>query len=417
MTFTPDLSCRMYQNEDGSVTRIMLSEGTLIISEEGGSVIFEAFLTDEDGETHHVTYSGPTEYVSDGVVGGGELDVLESDLDIQAGIADASWLADAGNDVMEVNIAFTDMDTDEAGYVIPPGSILYVDAYMPFDENGMIAPGTYDFSHQQGEAFSLYPGDSQEVMAGLVMPFGTYADYMVTDSQSYTGLIRQGSMTVSGSAGSYTIECSFTTVEGYSVKCSYSGDLTVRNIPEPISTLTGDYTLNLSGAMGSAEYYGDYYGTGGGNWIVAIETEDEGFMADIVVEGNDFSDGIVPGVYEAAALYPSPGEYAPGRMSYTGQLTGTMYYGGYEGEYVTEYAPAVSGDLVIDANTDGTYSVSFSFYDDKDNVWDGEWTGVIETVDLSGYGFAPAGVQKRTVGKSTVCGASVPALSVRQRSR
>ena len=231
MTFTPDLSCRMYQNEDGSVTRVMLSEGTLIISEEGGSVLFEAFLTDEDGKTHHVTYSGPTEYVSDGVVGGGELDVLESDLDIQAGIADASWLADAGNDVMEVNIAFTDMDTDEAGYVIPPGSILYVDAYMPFDENGMIAPGTYDFSHQQGEAFSLYPGDTQEVMAGLVMPFGTYADYMVTDSQSYTGLIRQGSMTVSGSAGSYTIECSFTTVEDYSVKCSYSGDLTVHNIP------------------------------------------------------------------------------------------------------------------------------------------------------------------------------------------
>ena len=285
MTFTPDLSCRMYQNEDGSVTRVMLAEGTLIISEEGGSVLFEAFLTDEDGKTHHVTYSGPTEYVSDGVVGGGELDVLESDLDIQAGIADASWLADAGNDVMEVNIAFTDMDTDEAGYVIPPGSILYVDAYMPFDENGMIAPGTYDFSHQQGEAFSLYPGDTQEVMAGLVMPFGTYADYMVTDSQSYTGLIRQGSMTVSGSPGNYTIECSFITVEGYSVKCSYSGDLTVRNIPEPISTLTGDYTLNLSGATGYAEYYGDYYGTGGGNWIVAIETEDEGFMADIVVEG------------------------------------------------------------------------------------------------------------------------------------
>lgn len=94
-----------------------------------------------------------------------------------------------------------------------------------------------------------------------------------------------------------------------------------------------------------------------------------------------------------------------------------MYYGGYEGEYVTEYAPAVSGDLVIGANADGTYSVSFSFYDDKDNVWDGEWTGVIETVDLSGYGFAPAGVQKRSVGKSTVCGAPVPALSVRQRSR
>lgn len=266
-------------------------------------------------------------------------------------------------------------------------------------------PPAGSFSNQQGEAFSLYPGDTQEVMAGLVMPFGTYADYMVTDSQSYTGLIRQGSMTVSGSAGNYTIECSFTTAEGYSVKCSYSGDLTVRNIPEPISTLTGDYTLNLSGATGYAEYYGDYYGTGGGNWIVSIETEDEGFMADIVVDGNDFSGGIVPGVYVAAALYPSPGEYAPGRMSYTGQLTGTMYYGGYEGEYVTEFAPAVSGDLVIDANVDGTYSVSFSFYDDKDNVWDGEWTGIIETVDASGYyGARPASMRAEKTGLSGMTG-------------
>lgn len=277
MTFTPDLSCRMYQNEDGTVTRTRFSDGTLTISEEGGNVIFEAFLTDENGKTHHVTYSGPTNYVSDGVV--------------------------------------------------------------------------------------------------------------------------------SGSAGNYTIECSFTTAEGYSVKCSYSGDLTVRNIPEPISTLTGDYTLNLSGATGYAEYYGDYYGTGGGNWIVSIETEDEGFMADIVVDGNDFSGGIVPGVYVAAALYPSPGEYAPGRMSYTGQLTGTMYYGGYEGEYVTEFAPAVSGDLVIDANADGTYSVSFSFYDDKDNVWDGEWTGIIETVDASGYyGARPASMRAEKTGLSGMTG-------------
>lgn len=135
-------------------------------------------------------------------------------------------------------------------------------------------PPAGSFSNQQGEAFSLYPGDTQEVMAGLVMPFGTYADYMVTDSQSYTG-----------------------------------------------------------------------------------------------------------------------------------QLTGTMYYGGYEGEYVTEFAPAVSGDLVIDANADGTYSVSFSFYDDKDNVWDGEWTGIIETVDASGYyGARPASMRAEKTGLSGMTG-------------
>ena len=56
----------------------------------------------------------------------------------------------------------------------------------------------------------------------------------------------------------------------------------------------------------------------------------------------------------------------------------------------TSYAPAVSGDLNITNNGDGTYHISFEFLDDKGNTWDGEWSG---SFDESAY--AP-GLSRRT---------------------
>ena len=41
----------------------------------------------------------------------------------------------------------------------------------------------------------------------------------------------------------------------------------------------------------------------------------------------------------------------------------------------TSYAPAVSGDMNITNNGDGTYHIQFEFLDDKGNTWDGEWSG------------------------------------------
>lgn len=231
MTFTPELSCILYQEADGTVRRTYFSEGTLDISENGENTVFEAFLTDTDGRTHYVTYTGPAEYISEGG-SGYELLPLEKDLDFTAVTVDALWLADMGDGVMEVNLVFTDMFTDEAGYVIPPGSILYVDAFMPFDEDGALTPGTYTVTSQAAAPGTLFPGTLMEMAEGVLFPAGTFVDWMDESETAYTGLIDSGVMTISGGPGDYSVNCEFTTEEGFSIKCVYDGDMSVKMAPQ-----------------------------------------------------------------------------------------------------------------------------------------------------------------------------------------
>ena len=51
--------------------------------------------------------------------------------------------------------------------------------------------------------------------------------------------------------------------------------------------------------------------------------------------------------------------------------------------YYVEYAPAMSGDLDIVNNGDGTYEFTFSFLDDKGHTWSGHWSGNVRTLDYT----------------------------------
>ena len=116
-----------------------------------------------------------------------------------------------------------------------------------------------------------------------------------------------------------------------------------------------------------------------------------------MAEGLNFADGITSGTYTAAATgNPYPGEYLVGYND-NGSLGGTMFLGGFTADgYVSEFAPAMSGDLVITNHGDGTYTFSFEFLDDKGNTWDGEWTGSLSTTD---YSEASAAAPERSAAK------------------
>lgn len=383
MTFTPDYSKGLSSTADGeAIFDANVSDGILNISYEGDNMHIDATLTLADGTTHHVTYSGPGTYSddsddSDDPSGGG----LTEDLDIDARTAVASYAADDGGGVMEITIQLTDMDVDAEGYVTPPGSILTIDAVMPYDEEGNIATGEYTMSTDLS-AYTVYPG---ELFWGL-FPMGTYVTNY-PDAETYVeGYLTEGTMEISGNSDNLTIECNFATADGVSVTASYTGPLMVSNMPGPFSTLTGDYTLNLEGATATATFYGDYYGTGGGNWYMTImpTTGPDGFQADFVSSGTNFIDGITPGTYTASASnYPNPGEYLVGYMDGT-SLGGTMYLGGFDDQgYVTQFAPAMSGTMEITKNSDGTYRFVLDFVDDFGNNWDGEWEGTVTTSDNS----------------------------------
>ena len=280
--------------------------------------------------------------------------------------------------------------------------MLTAEVYMPFNEDGKLALGTYDVA-DTGEEYTVATG-----MDFYGYTLGTYVVHYPDENTYETGLISSGTMEITGSRDFdlYTITCDFTTAEGVSVKCTYSGNMVVQGMPGPLSTLTGDYTLDLTGAMAEAAYYGDYYGTGGGNWMINIEPSGDtgdALAVDFAVEGLDYSAGIPTGTYTAAATqYPEPGEYLVGYEN-GGYLYGTWYLNYVAGE-LAGYAPAISGDLNITNNGDGTYELSFSHVDDLGYTWSGSWSGTISTYDSSTGGYSASSVKTK----------SHPGISVRR---
>ena len=245
---------------------------------------------------------------------------------------------------------------------------------------------------------SINPGEYFNYM-GVTLTMGTYISYIDESENVFEGLISDGEMKVSGEPGNYTVECSFVTAEGYSVECSYNGALEVTGFPGPYSTLTDDYTLDLEGASGSAQFWGDYYGNGTGNWIVVLESAMDVVQLELITEEVDFSAGLTSAVYTPSVdpVNPAPGEYVTGYLD-GDYLMGTNYMETLEG-LIVGCAPAVSGDLSITNNGDDTYTISFAFTDDLGHVWDGEWTGVL---DFSNRSYAPERTFCRKSGEVSV---------------
>lgn len=399
MTFAPDHTQALRTSVDGEVVfDVGFTEGTLIISYDGGVMHAEASLTDETGMRHYLTYSGNPDYDNASGGSGGET-VLNQDIDMEASQGAAVYVSGEEGGLMEVQLTFTDMEVDFFGYVVPPGSILNVDVFMHYDESGNIATGDYTLAGSSvPEAMSINPGEYFNYM-GVTLTMGTYISYIDESENVFEGLISDGEMKVSGEPGNYTVECSFVTAEGYSVECSYNGALEVTGFPGPYSTLTDDYTLDLEGASGSAQFWGDYYGNGTGNWIVVLESAMDVVQLELITEEVDFSAGLTSAVYTPSVdpVNPAPGEYVTGYLD-GDYLMGTNYMETLEG-LIVGCAPAVSGDLSITNNGDDTYTISFAFTDDLGHVWDGEWTGVL---DFSNRSYAPERTFCRKSGEVSV---------------
>ncbi len=306
----------------------------------------------------------------------------EYDVDIAAVYADALYQSDSEG-LMDVRMVFTDMEV-VGDKVTPPGAMLYVEALFTLNEEGRLDIGDYNVALENAP-YTVFPGQVVDY-AGVNVTMGTYLSLFDENGIRTEHLVSGGTMSIGGDVQSYDIECRFTTEDGLSVRCIWNGPLAVRDVPGPFSTLTDDYTLDLSNAVGSAKYFADLYGTGGANWFIELKPADgvagDAVNMDLVCEDLDFNSGITAGTYHASLdNTPAPGEYLTGSMSYS-SLLGTVYMGDYVDGYPESYAPATSGDLEIIRNQDGGYTFNFIFQDDKGNVWDGTWTGHVDMINM-----------------------------------
>lgn len=392
MTFTPDFSDAIsYRgvNGDEPIVNFFVSfkDGTLVISTEDGiTYVFEAILTDQHGKIHHIIYEGNT--VCTPNLPMDETPVIKENLQIQTKYATASYNGEGSSDgIMKVAMSFTDMSINSDGEVVPPGTQLDIEAYMPIDKNGKIATGKYNVSNTPGDNFTIREGELTNFAGLYILYSGTCAFHYENNESVLYGAIVSGTMTVEESGDGYNIQCDFTTEEGYNISCTYSGELFVFGVPGVYSSLTEDKTLDFSNIEPVAFYYGDLYGTGGSYWSIALTPPvyGEGLQIYLISESSDFEEGINSGTYtagEGGKAYP--GEFFTGYMEY-GTIYGTSYLNMYMGG-VYEFANATDGELNITNKGDGVYEISFSFTDINGYIFDGEWSGCIYEYDsLSGH--------------------------------
>lgn len=143
------------------------------------------------------------------------------------------------------------------------------------------------------------------------------------------------------------------------------------------STLTEDYTVNLSDHMLIYCAYGDYYATGINNYTFAIwPNEYVGDFVQLDVMTSTADEALFSGVFDCGDE-SSEYSFLPGYIAVDGNLgymNGSWYY---TDDGVT-MAPFVGGELKVECRADGTASVEFAMLDDKGNTISGSWSGSME---------------------------------------
>ena len=380
-----------YINGNGAVERdLTINDGTIEFGQDGKEYFFDATLTDSEGKVHHITYSSSVSIIYGEYSQDPHSIILTKDVDFTAATAEAEYEG-FENGVMHVSLLFDDQG--ETRYQ----NIMHVEAYMPYNEEGRILPGTYNIASDHSE-YTIETGEIV-VVYGVEMPYGTYLEYIYYDMEGSGlnriawGAIASGTMTVAENGDEFDIVLDLTTAEGHSITGTWSGPIEVEGFA--FTTLTGDKEINLDDAVAKAECLKE--GKNENVWELLVESPDGGdcIRFELVAPAEAIAGGIPSGTYYAATDIDDPWEYEyiPGHITEEGGLGGSLYYSDLDEDgNPGEYAPAIDGEFEIENHDDGTYSISFSMEDDMGNIWKGEWQGEIK-IKLEGISTLTANRQ------------------------
>ena len=284
-------------------------------------------------------------------------------------------------------LVLSDNGVDEDSYLYPNSVYYYLDIYAnqaPANDSKIQVPaGTYTFDASDSAAagtmgnyysFYSYTDDEQAydtpfVSATLEVKSNGAMDLVVTLESGETHHITfSGDYSLNGGEGGEGGEGGSGTDDGY------------------YSSLTDNYSLNLSGTPGYAEWYGDYYDCGMGNWYILLEKEDgtgDCLVLDLLKEGLTYT-GDPSGTYPVALSSLDSNGFIPG---YLENYEGEEYFMGcwlvnYDKEAI---APFANGTVTI-TKSGSNYTISVNCTDDNSyapNTISGSWTGSLSTSDES----------------------------------
>lgn len=361
---------------------------------------YEAFLTDNTGRSHHLTYrSRFIEYYD---ASQGSMN-LEKDISY-TGINAYAKYREVNDGTMQVYLDVTDMTRDDEGsYVFNPlpARQMIMELYMPIGRE--LANGVYTATNDYGAAFTMQTGEIVNQF-GVQYAAGSYLQYIFEGQQVAWGCVNSGTLTVSGEGDHKTIKGDFLTDYGFSVKFTFEGDVPLNKLPA--TGFTENKELDFDGASAVFECVGDANKLNNcRNWNITINPapgKDHGFKTWICSRGATFFDGVSSETYTASpSSAPWKGEYLKGRMENDGSLSGTWALTEFDGAGNPQVnAPALRGDMQITRHSDDvTYTIKFCLDDNLGHEFKGEWTGVPEMINACND---EAGLSLTTVEAKTI---------------
>lgn len=403
-TFSQAMSMYYSTNENGKMNEndtFSFIDGTLEVKKSDKGYRMDLFLTTSDGLERHIFYEGAVSLEDQSGSGSqdpdlpptaGEFPAIEQDTQAVFDRS-AAVLLGSYSGISEVNVQFANMGTDAEGNWIAPGTALDVHFYTTLNSDFEIAAGSYTCG--RGEAGLFRPGGALDI--GVWAIYGTYVTSLDENGVKTIGLIESGNIDITKEEDTFTVLFDLTMQGGYKFTGSYTGPIKIDGSTSgALTTLTEDYEVDFTQGeiKATANYWGDFYNTGTGNWTIDISpapgsSQDDTFITDICCANTGFNDDI-SGTYTASTNNEA-GTFMPGYVSGT-NIMGTMYLGGFDANgYVTKLAPAMSGEVTISKNSDGSYTISFDCMDDAANPHNfyGTWTGKLNMVDQSSSAMIP----------------------------
>lgn len=363
---------------------------------------YEAFLTDNTGRSHHLTYrSRFIEYYD---ASQGSMD-LEKDISY-TGINAYAKYREVNDGTMQVYLDVTDMTcNDEGDYVFNPlpARQMIMELYMPVGKE--LANGVYTATNDYGAAFTMQTGEIVNQF-GVQYAAGSYLQYIFEGQQVAWGCVNSGTLTISGEGNHKTIKGDFLTDYGFSVKFTFEGDVPLNKLPA--TGFTENKELDFDGASAVFECIGDANKLNNcRNWNITIKPasgKDHGFKTWICSRGATFFDGVSSETYSASpSATPWKGEYLKGKTESDGTLSGTWALTEFDAAGKPQVnAPALGGDMEITRHSDNvTYTIKFCLNDNIGHEFKGEWTGVPEMINACND---EAGLSLTTAEGKTVTG-------------
>ena len=411
---------RMQIWDNGSQKSVDFTDGSLSVSNCAEGKLLEATFTLTDGKTLTLTYKGALVFGNpDEGAGGEDFPALKNPVDATFTNAIGLYLGDEyGTGTDTFMVGFSDVPLDDEGMMTAAGYNLVLTMYAePCYSFIYLEPGVYTVADTY-KAGTVEPG---EIFFDI---YGSYCAKVGADSEAEElGLIAGGTVTVSEAGSGYKFVFDLTTAEGVSVKGSFTGDIDFEDQSpkqDPTTTLTGDYTLDLSKADEvSVGYYGDYYGNGLANWMLDIaDSTGDGIEIELITEASSKTEIPLPEKQYNMSVDYGVG-FVMGEDNAAFGMLGTWYIDlstmDNEG-YIYGYAAAIEGNVKITKDGDIT-TVKFEFVDENWNLFDGSWSGKLPAATdetnfggLSAYSTAHK-IQKRAakIRKNSGRAAAAPA--------